>query len=86
MYERARAEEQRRGRAATILQAGARGYLTRKKWVPSLLALKEKRRIEIEIEREEERVRTQGAVTIQAIWKGYRYSYELDRWHAPHEC
>lgn len=68
MAKRARAEEHRRGRAAILLQAGARGYITRKKYTPTLVALREMKKIE-----KLEKLRTQAAVTIQVVWKRYRY-------------
>ena len=71
LAERVRAEEQRRVRAAIVLQAGARGYITRKKYAPTFVVLREMKRMEKG--KEQERLRTQAAVTIQVIWKGYRY-------------
>ena len=71
LAKRVRAEEQRCGRAAILLQAGARGYITRKKYTPILVALSKMKKMEKE--KEQERLRTQAAVTIQVVWKGYRY-------------
>lgn len=71
LAERMRGEEKRRGRAAILLQAGARGYITRKKYAPTFLALREMKKMEKE--KEQERLRTQAAVTIQVVWRGYRY-------------
>ena len=65
MAERTRIEETRRGRAVALLQAGARGYLTRKKVTPQLVALREKKRLERE--RVKERVKTQAAITLSLI-------------------
>lgn len=70
MMERAKINERRRVKAAVLVQAGARGYLTRKKVIPRLAAAKEKKRLEREKERE--RVRTRSAITVQALWRGYR--------------
>ena len=70
--ERARMEDERRWRAVVTIQAGTRGYLTRKKTTPTLVALREKKRLERE--REWERRRTKAATTVQAAWKGYRYT------------
>ena len=69
--ERARAEEERRGRAVVTLQAGTRGYLTRLKTTPMLAGLREESRLERE--REWERRRNGAATTVQAAWKRYRY-------------
>ena len=73
MKERARREERRRARAVVLLQAGARGYLTRKKVKPKLVALRERKRME----GERERRRTRAAVIIQAVWRGYRWVTEI---------
>ena len=68
MRERVRREERRRTRAVVSLQAAARGYLTRKKTTPKLVALRERKRLE----KERERRTVQAAITIQAVLRGYR--------------
>ena len=73
MRERSRREEGRRGRAVVSLQAGLRGYLTRKTVIPKLVALRERKRLE----GEKEKRRTQAAITIQAVWRGYRWVGEI---------
>ena len=69
MRERARREEERRASAVLSLQAATRGYLTRKKTTPMLVALRERKRRE----RERERQMVQAATAIQAVWRGYRW-------------
>lgn len=69
MRERARREEGRRTRAVVSLQAAARGYLTRNKITPKLVALRERKRLE----GERERRRVQATIAIQAVWRGYRW-------------
>ena len=70
--ERAKMDKIKRATAVVLLQAGVRGYLTRKKTAPELMAAREKTRLERDKERE--RTRMVAATSIQAIWKGYRYS------------
>ena len=69
MRERSRREEGRRGRAVVSLQAGLRGYLTRKKVAPKLVGLRERKRLE----GERENGKAQAAIAIQAVWRGYRW-------------
>ena len=69
MRERARREEERRASAVLSLQAATRGYLTRKKTTPMLVALRERKRLEGERERQ----MVQAATAIQAVWRGYRW-------------
>ena len=73
MRERARREEGRRTRAVVLLQAAARGYLTRNKITPKLVALRERKRLE----GERERRRAQAAIAIQAVWRGYRWVTQI---------
>ena len=69
MRERARREEERKARAVLSLQAATRGYLTRKKTTPMVVALRERKRLE----QERERQMVQAATAIQAVWRGYRW-------------
>ena len=73
MRERVRREEGRRTRAVVSLQAVARGYLTRNKTTPKLVALRERKRLEGEWERRT----AQAAIAIQAVWRGYRWVAEI---------
>ena len=70
MRERAEREEERMTRAVVSLQVAARGYLTRKKTTPRLMALRERKRLEEERER-------RAATAIQAVWRGYRSVSEI---------
>lgn len=72
MRERMKREEGRRSRAVVSLQAAVRGYFTRKKTTPKLEALREEKRLE----GEKERKRTQAAMAVQAVWRGYRWVTE----------
>ena len=54
------------------LQAGTRGYLTRKKVTAQLEALRKKKRLK----EEKEKKKTQAAIAIQALWRGYRWAAE----------
>ena len=73
MRERVRREEERRTRAVVSLQAAARGYFTRKKITPKLVALRERKRLE----GERARRTAQAAIAIQAVWRGYRWVAEI---------